>query len=96
MTLSVATLCTAQYPFQGPSGLRTIRSWRRGYQGIRSKVYQEGTMARLQNLLLLVLLVTSTIFQITNPGNHPFEPDLRTFFKRCHQFSKIYQILENF
>ena len=43
------------------------------------KVYHEGTMARLQNLLLLLLLVTPTILQIANPGNLTFDKDLRTF-----------------
>ena len=43
------------------------------------KVYHEGTMARLQNLLLLLLLVTPTILQIANPGNHTSDKDLRTF-----------------
>ena len=47
-------------------------------------------MSRLQNLLVLLLLVTPTILQIANPDNHPFEQDLRTFFMKCHQFSKIY------
>jgi len=36
------------------------------------KVYHEGTMARLQNLLLLLLLVTPTILQIANPGSSLF------------------------
>ena len=36
-------------------------------------------MSRLQNLLVLLLLVTPTILQIANPGNHPFEHTANIF-----------------
>ena len=56
------------------------------------KVYLESTMARLQNLLLLLLLVTPTILQIANPGNHTFDKDfskdiLRDVTNFAHQMA---------
>ena len=49
------------------------------------------TMARLQNILLLVLLVTPMIIQITSPGKHT----LRIFVqvKRKVTFNIIFDII---
>merc|ERR1712241_1632223 len=56
----------------GPTNQVKVRKGQNSDSSTCQKVFQEGTMARFQNLLLLLLLVTPTILQISSPGSSLF------------------------